>query len=152
MSDGEQPRSQWPRYDERERERQEEHGWIVLEVRRLIDRVDGMKESIREDAQKTAKWRADVEGRLAVIERTHERDAAMRVWLGKILAGFWILVGAVAAKGLEWFLSHRPIVAAIGASAVMLSASGAANAAPQNDPVHVDGDVDGGVGTDVGSR
>lgn len=129
MSDGDQPRGEWPRYDEREREIEATRGWIVNEVRRLGERIDDMKAALKEDTRKTAEWRGSMEARVAAIERTHDRDAAVKAWAGKVLAAFWIVVGMVASKALEYFLSHRPVVAAIGTSAVVMSASGGADAA-----------------------
>ncbi len=126
MNNGDQPRGEWPRYDERERESEATHGWIVSEMRRLGEWVDDMKSSLKEEARKTAEWRGGVEARLIVIERTHERDAMFKAWAGKVLAAFWIVVGMVASKALEYFLSHRPMLAAVGASAIMLAAAGMA--------------------------
>lgn len=126
MSNGDQPRGEWPRYDEREREGAEARGWIVGEIRRLVERMDDMKAAIRDDNRKTSEWRGSVETRLATIERTHERDAVFKAWAGKVLAAFWIVVGMVASKALEYFLSHRPMLAAVGASAILLAAAGMA--------------------------
>jgi len=105
MGDGDHPSGPWPRYNERDREHQEEHGWIARELRGICGKIK------------------DMEARLIVIEKTHERDAVFKAWFGKALNGLWFIIGLAAARGVEWFFSHRPIVVSIAASAAMLAAA-----------------------------
>lgn len=112
---GDPQHGEWPRYDEILREGQAERGWIASEVRHLTDAMTEVRSSL-----------SSIETRVRVMEQRHNQEDVVKTWAGKALAAFWILVGALSAKALEYFLSHRPILVAIGASAIMLAAAGMA--------------------------
>ena len=124
------PPDLWPpRYDEHETVSQDERRWIASEIKHLVDTVKELKDTAHDENRRTAEWRSAMDARVRLIEQRHGQEDAVKHWAGRIFAMFWILIGVAVGKAVEYFLSHRPILAALGASAVLLAASNMASGA-----------------------
>ena len=119
----------WPRYDERDIVSQSERRWIASEIQHLSDTIRDLKDTANDEHRRTAEWRAAMDARVRLVEQRHAQEDAVKHWAGRIFAMFWILIGVVVGKAVEYFLSHRPMLAALGVSAVLLAASEIGDAA-----------------------